>query len=56
MPKLQATQGPRRKPELFHRAIPTRGCASAARGAGRSAGRSASGTCARSKLHHSPLS
>ena len=51
-----AAPGPRRKPKLFRRAFPSRGCAGAARGAGRSAGRGASGTCARSKLHHSSLS
>ena len=37
------------------RAFPSRGCAGAARRAGRGAGRGASGTCARSKLHHPPL-
>ena len=37
------------------RAFPSRGCAGAAREAGRGAGRGASGTCARSKLHHPPL-
>ena len=38
------------------RAFRSRGCAGAARGAGRSAGHGASGTCARSDFHHSPLS
>jgi TolB-like protein len=47
-----AAPGPRREPKLCLRAFQSRGCAGAARGTGRSAGHSASGTYARSKLHH----